>query len=131
MDSFAKRFKQLRSEKGLSQKELRLEFNEKYYRNYKPSAISYYETGKRMPEIDSIKDFADFFGVSISYLLGDSDVRNPDDLELVQPSEENLWGKIKSLSPKDREKAEEYITMLKILSEIKSGEKMVDFAKKA
>jgi len=79
MDDFAKRFKQLRLEKGLQQDEMLLEFNKIYHRSYAASAISRYENDKRMPEIDALKDFAKYFGVSVSYLLGDSNIRNPDE----------------------------------------------------
>ena len=31
-----------------------------------------------MPKIGALMDFAGYFGVSVSYLLGDSDIRDPD-----------------------------------------------------
>lgn len=78
MDGFAKRFKQLRHEKDLTQEALLADFNKKFHRSYRATAISQYENGKRIPEIDALKDFAAYFGVSVSYLLGDSEIRNPD-----------------------------------------------------
>ena len=63
------RFKELRIQKGITQEEFRQEFNSRYNRNYTPSAISLFENNKRIPEISALIDFADYFGVSIDYLL--------------------------------------------------------------
>lgn len=40
--------------------------------------ISAYEKGKREPDIEAIKQIANFFGVTIDYLLGKTDIRNYD-----------------------------------------------------
>lgn len=62
-------FRALRLERGLSQTEFRQQYNKKYNRSYTAAAISQIECGKRMPELGALKDFADFYGVSIDYLL--------------------------------------------------------------
>lgn len=64
------RFKELRKRKGISQEELRQEFNLRFHRNYTPSAISLFENEKRIPEISALVDFADYFEVSLDYLIG-------------------------------------------------------------
>ena len=64
------KFKELRQEKGLTQEELIEKFNATYHRNYGPSAISMFENGHRIPETSALIDFADFFEVSLDYLLG-------------------------------------------------------------
>ena len=64
------RFKELRKQKGISQEELRQEFNLRFHRNYTPAAISLFENEKRMPEISALVDFADYFQVSLDYLVG-------------------------------------------------------------
>lgn len=71
-------FRNLRIRKGLNQEEFRKLYNEKYNRNYTSAAISMIEHGKRMPELGALIDFADFYDVSIDYLLG----RESDDDEL-------------------------------------------------
>lgn len=63
------RFRTLRLQMGLSQTEFRSLYNEKYNRNYTAAAISQIERGKRMPELGALLDFADFYGVSLDYLL--------------------------------------------------------------
>ena len=63
------RFKELRLLKGLSQEEMLEQFNNTYHRNYAAPSISQYENGRRVPEISALIDFADFFEVSLDYLL--------------------------------------------------------------
>ena len=65
-------FRNLRLQKGLNQEEFRKLYNEKYNRNYTSAAISMIEHEKRMPELGALIDFADFYGVTLDYLLGRS-----------------------------------------------------------
>lgn len=100
--TFGDRFKQLRTDKGLKQQELVNEFNKIYHYNFTRAAISQYENNKRIPEIDALKAFAEYFNVSVDYLLGNTDVRNisttnkkiseslDDDLELSE-----FWNTLK------------------------------------
>lgn len=66
------RFRDLRIKSGYSQEEFRKLYNEKYNRNYTSAAISMIEHEKRMPELGALIDFADFYGVTLDYLLGRS-----------------------------------------------------------
>ena len=75
-------FRNLRIRKGLNQEEFRKLYNEKYNRNYTSAAISMIENGKRMPELSALIDFADFYDVSIDYLLGREN--NDDELQISQ-----------------------------------------------
>ena len=68
--NFSKRFRDLRQKKHLTQDQLLLIFNKKYKRSFTTAAISQYENGKRIPEIDALIDFADFFDVTLDYLMG-------------------------------------------------------------
>ncbi len=67
------RLEMLRKELGLSQKD----FAEKI--NMTQQRISAYEKGKREPDIETIKQLAEYFNVSTDYLLGKSDIRNPEE----------------------------------------------------
>ena len=62
-DTFGKRFRDLRTRKGLTQEKIA----DIFYLN--TSSISKYEKDKSMPEIALLIQFADFFNVSIDYLL--------------------------------------------------------------
>ncbi|EGT2198689.1 TPA: XRE family transcriptional regulator [Clostridioides difficile] len=76
MATFGERFKQLREEKKLTQDELVSKFNKVYFTSFNKSTISQYENNKRKPEINVLENWADFFDVSIDYLLGRTLVRN-------------------------------------------------------
>lgn len=68
---FKQRLKQLRKEKGLIQKELADIFH------MQNTAISKYELGERKPDQDTLMNLAKYFDVSLDYLTGVSDIRNP------------------------------------------------------
>ena len=63
-EAFRERIKVLRLEKGLSQKEL----SRVLYVTH--ATVGFWETGARLPSLHMIVRVADFFGVSIDYLLG-------------------------------------------------------------
>jgi transcriptional regulator with XRE-family HTH domain len=65
------RLRELREEKGLTQEEFGV------LMGLAKSTISQYENGTREPNITNLNKFAEFFGVSIDYLLGRTEVRNP------------------------------------------------------
>lgn len=66
------RIKSLREEKGLKQDELA------NILSISPSAIGMYERDAREPNDDIKIKLAEYFNVSIDYLLGKSDIRNPE-----------------------------------------------------
>lgn len=82
MATFGQRFKSLRLATELNQEELANDFNKKHNYNFSKSAISQYENDKRIPEIDALIAFADYFDVSLDYLLGR--VEKKDSIEIKQ-----------------------------------------------
>ena len=58
------RIKELREEKGLSQKQLA----EAIGLNHR--TISHYENGRLEPNLETIEKLSKFFGVTVGYLLG-------------------------------------------------------------
>ncbi len=70
---FAKRLKQLRKEANLTQKNIADNFNTS------PQSYAQWEKGLRNPSKESLEKLADFFNVSTDYLLGNSDIRNPEE----------------------------------------------------
>ena len=60
---FGVRLKELRIEKKLSQRELGKVFN------VCNQTISFWETGSREPDLDSLLEVAHYFGVSLEHLL--------------------------------------------------------------
>ncbi|WP_347450734.1 helix-turn-helix domain-containing protein [Acetoanaerobium noterae] len=77
MNKFGNIFKALREEKGLTQQELVDLFNKQYHYKFGKSAISQYENNKRIPEVEVLQKWAEFFQVGIDYLLGNSDIKKP------------------------------------------------------
>jgi len=61
------RIKELRKKKGISQQRLATDLNTTQ------NTISRYETGEREPGIDELIKIADYFNVSVDYLIGRTD----------------------------------------------------------
>lgn len=68
--TFANRLKDLREENNLTQVELAQKFN------ITSQTISQYERGIRTPDFTLLNSIADYFNVSVDYLLGRTDIRN-------------------------------------------------------
>jgi transcriptional regulator with XRE-family HTH domain len=130
MKSLEYRLKKLRNEKGVTQQELG------DYLGVSRSTVAGYETGKRKPEYDTLHKLANYFNVSIDYLLGNTDERSPadkikkaisDDPELLEFWEELkdredlqlMFKQTRDLSPE---------TIQQIISIIKTFEKEQDDA---
>ena len=79
------RLKELREQRRLNQEGLAMKLN------VSQSTISAYEIGERTPDLEMLIEMADFFGVSLDYLVGLSDVKQnisqnsltEDELEIV------------------------------------------------
>jgi len=69
--NFGERLRQIRKEKGLTQAEVAklLSIGE--------STVSFYESGKRQPDYETLIRLSETLHVSIDYLLGKTDIRNP------------------------------------------------------
>lgn len=63
-NKFASRLRQLREKAGLSQTDLARELN------VSRGAISYYENGDRIPNIEFLMDVAGYFNVPVEFMLG-------------------------------------------------------------
>jgi transcriptional regulator with XRE-family HTH domain len=70
MATFADRLKEERIQKNLTQTELA----KTLYLGQ--TSVSKYESGKQIPEMPTLQKIADFFEISIDYLLGKTDIRN-------------------------------------------------------
>lgn len=96
--------KQLRKEKGLTQEELGKIIN------VQKSAISKYETGRATPDLETIKILANFFNVTIDYLLDNniektSNKKVPKDLaKFLDDTEIMFDGEVYKLSDADKQK---------------------------
>lgn len=106
------RLKALRELNGTSQAEVAK------YINKTPQAYSLYEKGKRDPDIATIKKLADFFSVSIDYLLGYTPAGS--DIHLSK-DQENLISRLNQSDPQITKEVEQYLNYLE--SKEKTAEK--------
>ena len=74
--NYNERLKELRIEKGLLQSDI-AKIIDKSERT-----VGFYETGERDMNTETLAILADFFNCSIDYLLGKSDVRNPEKINI-------------------------------------------------
>ncbi len=90
--------KQLRTKSGLSQQALAERFNLSQQSIYK------YENELAEPDINTLKEFAVFFGVSIDYLVGyQSDITSFDEAFKPTVQEQQILKKIRQLKPEIRQ----------------------------
>jgi transcriptional regulator with XRE-family HTH domain len=70
-DVFSKRLKELRKERGLTQETL------SEISGVSLPTVCRYEKGSRdEPKLSILKKFSNFFGVSLDYIVGDTDVKD-------------------------------------------------------
>jgi len=71
MTSFGERLRELRLEKNMYQEDFGKHFSLSRRQIYR------YESGENEASIQMLIELADFFGVSVDYLIGHTDVREP------------------------------------------------------
>lgn len=102
------RLEELRKEKDLLQKDVASAVN------HSITCISDWERGKREPSIDDLIRLADFFGVSIDYLVG----REEEDGVVIvsgnelSKDEKALFDKLRGLDSLNKELAYQYVDFL-------------------
>jgi transcriptional regulator with XRE-family HTH domain len=76
---FGDRVKELRVERHLTQSELAKIFNTG------KASISHYESNTRLPDVNAIAQFAQYFDVTIEYMMGKTDNRKYDSITIYPP----------------------------------------------
>ena len=71
------RIKQLRQERDITMDLLAFDMSTKYEININKGLISKWESGKNDPSLRHAAYLADYFGVSLDYLIGLTDVKTP------------------------------------------------------
>lgn len=106
--SFADRLKILREENNLTQLELAQKFN------ITSQTISQYERGIRTPDFSLLDSIANYFGVSVDYLLGRTNIRNYEENTIAAHTDDRT----QQLSEEGRKKLDDFIDYL-IFEEMK------------
>lgn len=83
------------------------------------SAVSMYENGQRIPETELLEKLADYFEVSMDYLLGRSSTR----LDIVYKTIDNMADLFSRLSENDKDAATHYMKYLIVKEEEANYEK--------
>lgn len=95
---FAQRLKQLRIEKNLLQKDLA------HMLDISTSAYGFYEQGKRQPDLDTLCKLANFFDVTIDYLLGRSAIYSaPTEIADISDDETQLLVRYRKMHEKQKD----------------------------
>lgn len=97
------RLRELREERRLSQDGLALKLN------VSQSTISAYEVGDRTPDLETLIAIARLFGVSLDYLVGQTDLKQPIRQSDLNSSELEHLRIYRQLSEIDKEKVSAYI----------------------
>lgn len=111
-EAFAKRLKELRMQKGLSQKEFAKTVD------IHPVHYNRYEKGATFPTAETLTRLADGLGVSVDYLLDgeeiDAAIANFEDRDLLK-----LFERLEKLPDEDKEKIKDVIDAFLMKKELK------------
>lgn len=106
------RLKELRLNNGLKQSDLLKKFN------LSSARYSQYENDKRVPDYELLIKFADFYNVSIDYLLGRTNVIKPENID-----ENDLLAKLNTADSETKASVEQFLNYLLYEKERKNKEK--------
>ena len=103
------RLKLLREGKGLLQTDLAK------FLGITASAYGFYENEKRDIPTEVLKKLSDFFNVSIDYLLGKSDIRNPEQTEVISEDLLKVGFDMKNYNPPTEKQKEQIKALLEVI----------------
>lgn len=117
MSSFGQRLSSLRADKGLSQSELATRLN------ISKSALAMYEIDKREPGFETINRIADFFDVSVDYLMGREVSEEVDPLD--DPRRNIQFKGWDKLTPEDQEEIKAFFRAKIMIREAEERKKRI------
>lgn len=97
------RIKELREEKGWNQNRLALELN------VSQSTISFYETGERSPDLETLIQLANLFDVNVDYLVGRSATKKMIFENELSSLESNILANLKGLTKEEQKQVEAFV----------------------
>lgn len=108
MDTFGEILRELRLEKNLTQNAFGKIFS------VEKGTVSNWENENRFPDKNMLNAIADYFNVSLDYLLGRSYIKNPqqyylnlkNEIAVLTDEEKNILNLYKKLNDKDKAKVE-------------------------
>ena len=136
MITFGERLRMARERAGLTQLDVYAATN------LNNKSLSRYENNTTSPDPETVKALIELYDVSADFILGLSDEMGrarpasgtskskPVAATVLSSGDKDLI-KNSTVSPEAKEKAADYVKMLKTLEEVKSGDSVVDFKEKA
>ena len=101
------RLRELRLKAGLKQEDLIKRFN------LSSGRYSQYETGKRKPDYELLIELADFYNVSLDYLLGRTNDPSPITQKKTPSYQEEVIQELEDITPEMASEIRQYISYLK------------------
>lgn len=108
---FNNRIKELRLKRAMSQKQLARELN------CSQSTVGFWETGERIPSFEKLQTIANFFGVTVDYLLDRETERDPIQLDDFSYA---LFNETKDLTEEDKQQLMDMAKFLRMRKIIKN-----------
>lgn len=118
MSALLDRVKELIAQSNMTAKQLTVELG------ISNSSFTDWGKGKGSPSLDTVTKIADYFHVSIDYLVRGEEFSEPKQLDFSNPMDKELLDKFHSLTPELREKLLGYVDgMLAAMPKTEGGEK--------
>lgn len=118
MSALLDRVKELIAQSNMTAKQLTVELG------ISNSSFTDWGKGKGSPSLDTVTKIADYFHVSIDYLVRGEEFSEPKRLDFSNPMDKELLDKFHSLTPELREKLLGYVDgMLAAMPKTEGGEK--------
>jgi Predicted transcriptional regulators len=76
------RIRELRQKRNMTLQELAFEVTDRLNKEVSSVSMTYYESGKREPKLETVTAIADVFGVTTDYLLGRSNIVRSKDISM-------------------------------------------------
>lgn len=84
VENIGKKLKQLRTERDLTLDMVVYSINQEYNIEFTKGNLSRWENGINLPSLRLAAYLAKFYGVSLDYLIGNTDVRTPTNLLAIK-----------------------------------------------
>lgn len=84
VENIGKKLKQLRTERDLTLDMVVYSINQEYNIEFTKGNLSRWENGINLPSLRLAAYLAKFYGVSLDYLIGNTDVRTPTNLLTIK-----------------------------------------------
>ena len=97
------RVRDLMEDRGIKAKQLTAELG------ISNSSFTDWRKGKGSPSLDAVTKFAEYFGVSIDYLVYGDEKKTPIRLDFSNPRDQEFLDKLHSLTPELQEKVMAYM----------------------